>query len=67
MIPSHRQWFNRNYSPERYARFLALMERACGEPVQFRHSETPCFLPAWLIGRMTDNVRDALTRDTLMS
>ncbi len=52
MIPSHRQWFNRNYAPEKYGRFLALMEAQCGEPVQFRHSETPCFLPASLIAQM---------------
>ena len=52
MIPSHRQWFNRNFSPAKYARFLELLERHCGEPTQFRHSETPCFLPAELIDRM---------------
>ena len=52
MIPSHRQWFNRNYAPEKYGRFLALLEAQCGEPVQFRHSETPCFLPASLIAQM---------------
>ncbi|MDR3704152.1 MAG: hypothetical protein P4L56_31175 [Candidatus Sulfopaludibacter sp.] len=58
MIPSHRQWFNRNYSPDKYGRFLALMERQCGEPVQFRHSETPCFLPASLIARMAQYGRE---------
>jgi hypothetical protein len=52
LIPSHRQWFNRNYTPEKYRRFLELLERQCGEPVQFRHSETPCFLPASLIAQM---------------
>ena len=44
MIPSHRQWFNQNYSPEKYARFLGLLEQWCGEPPCFRHSETPVFL-----------------------
>jgi hypothetical protein len=58
LIPSHRQWFNRNYAPEKYGRFLALMERQCGEPVQFRHSETPCFLPASLIARMAQCGRE---------
>ena len=52
MIPSHRQWFNRSFSPAKYARFLELLERHCGEPPQFRHSETPVFLPAELIARM---------------
>ena len=53
MIPSHRQWFNQRYSPAGYARFLEWLERRCGEPVQFRHSETPCFLPSSLIDRLS--------------
>lgn len=53
MIPSHRQWFNRNFSPAKYSRFLELLEQRTGEPTQFRHSETPCFLPAALIERMS--------------
>ena len=52
MIPSHRQKFNREYSPAKYARFLALLEGRCGEPVQFRHSETPVFLPRGLVEKM---------------
>ena len=52
MIPSHRQWFNAAYRPEKYARFLSLLEERTGEPVCFRHSETPVFLPAGLVGRM---------------
>ncbi|SPE38490.1 conserved hypothetical protein [Candidatus Sulfopaludibacter sp. SbA3] len=58
MIPSHRQWFNRNYTPEKYGRFLQLLERHCGEPIQFRHSETPCFLPGSLIARMAQYGRE---------
>jgi hypothetical protein len=53
LIPSHRQCFNSNYDPAKYGRFLALLERQCGEPVQFRHSETPCFLPGSLVARMS--------------
>ena len=52
MIPSHRQWFNRNYTPEKFARFLALLEQWTGEPPCFRHSETPVFLPASLVNQM---------------
>jgi len=58
LIPSHRQWFNRNYTPEKYGRFLQLLERHCGEPIQFRHSETPCFLPGSLIARMAQYGRE---------
>ena len=52
MIPSHRQRFNRDFSDAKYARFLALLEARCGEPVSFRHCETPCFLPADLISTL---------------
>jgi hypothetical protein len=52
LIPSLRQQFNRDYKPERYRRFLDILERNSGEPPQFRHSETPVFLPAELVGKM---------------
>jgi hypothetical protein len=52
LIPSLRQQFNRTYSPERYRRFLEILESQCGEPPQFRHSETPVFLPADLVAKM---------------
>ncbi|HYW47694.1 MAG TPA: hypothetical protein VE959_32800 [Bryobacteraceae bacterium] len=52
MIPSLRRRFNETWSPEKYAAFLGLLRRRCGEPVQFPHSETPCFLPAELVDRM---------------
>ena len=52
MIPSHRRRFNQDFSDAKYARFLTLLEQRCGEPVPFRHSETPCFLPASLIDTM---------------
>ncbi len=52
MIRSRRQQFNENFSPRQYHRFLEILERECGEPPQFRHSETPVFLPAELIAKM---------------
>ena len=66
MIPSHRQWFNRNYSDAEYARFLQLLDRRCGSPPRFRHSETPVFLPAALVDKMARYGRemvDALLAD----
>ena len=53
MIPSHRRLFNQNYTEEKYARYLALLAARCGEPVAFRHSETPVFLPGSLIDTMS--------------
>ncbi|HXK05146.1 MAG TPA: hypothetical protein VMS37_22270 [Verrucomicrobiae bacterium] len=52
MIPSLRQEFNRRWTAAGYARFLELLEERSGVAAQFRHSETPCFLPAALIDRM---------------
>jgi hypothetical protein len=52
LIPSRRQPFNRNYSEAQYRRFLSLLERRCGEPTPYRHSETPVFLPAALVDKM---------------
>jgi len=66
LIPSHRQWFNRNYSDAEYARFLQLLDRRCGSPPRFRHSETPVFLPAALVDKMARYGRemvDALLAD----
>ena len=54
MIPSRRRQFNASYSPAKFARFLELLKERCGgEGVQFRHNETPLFLPAELLDRMS--------------
>src|SRR6202167_6240930 len=52
MIPSLRQRFNRSFTPEKYQAFLRRMDDVCGTHVNFRVSETPCFLPKPLIDRM---------------
>jgi hypothetical protein len=52
LIRSHRQWFNHNYSEPKHRRFLEILERSCGGPLLFRHSETPAFLPATLVAKM---------------
>ena len=52
MISSLRQAFNREWSPAKYERFLALVTERSGVAPQFRHSETPCFLPEELVERM---------------
>ena len=52
MIPALRQRFNSGFTPEKYGDFLARLEAACGAPLGFRHSETPCFFPASLADRM---------------
>lgn len=52
MIPALRERFNAAFTPGKYAAFIARMEERTGTPLAFRHSETPCFFPAPLIGSM---------------
>jgi hypothetical protein len=52
MVPSLRQRFNRDYSPEKYRKLLGGLNQVCGTPIEFRVSETPCFLPRSLMETM---------------
>jgi hypothetical protein len=52
MLPSYRVRFNREFSDQRYAEFVAGLEKRCGVPIEFRLSETPCFMPASLMRRL---------------
>jgi hypothetical protein len=65
LIPSLRRRFNQSWSPEKYAHFFELLARRCGEGPQFRHSETPCFLPVELVDRMARYGREMV--DQLLS
>jgi len=51
LIASRRLEFNRNWTPERLARFRAILESQFGEAPPFRHSETVCFFPEALLDR----------------
>ena len=62
MIPSLRQPFNRHWTPEKYRRFLELIDQRSGVAAQFRHSETPTFLPAPLIGKMARYGREMVEK-----
>jgi len=53
MIPSVRQRFNANFTPQKYQTFLKVMEKRCGAPVEFRISETPCFFSKALLDQMS--------------
>ena len=52
MIPTLRKRFNSSFTPEKYQTFLRRINEACGTQVQFRLSETPCFLPKELLDSM---------------
>ena len=53
MVPELRQRYNANFTPERYQRFLQVLNERCGTPVQFRVSETPCFFPKAVLNEMS--------------
>jgi hypothetical protein len=53
MIPSLRQPFNANYTPEKFQAFQKRMAEACGMAVPFRLCETPCFFPKSLLDQMS--------------
>lgn len=52
MIPELREQFNREFTPEKYRRFLALLDERSGAHVKFRNCETPLFLPRPLLDKM---------------
>jgi hypothetical protein len=53
MIAALRERFNAQWTPEKYRRFLELLDERCGTHVKFRVCETPIFLPAALLETMS--------------
>jgi hypothetical protein len=64
MVPALRQEFNRNYTPEKYQHFLRSLDEASGTHIQFRVSETPCFVPRSLLDQMAEYGRDLVLQLT---
>ena len=64
MIPELRRDFNARFTPEKYRRFLTLLDARCGTHVPFRNSETPCFFPASLLDRMARYGADLVLQPT---
>jgi hypothetical protein len=58
MIPSLRQQFNANYTPEKFQIFQKRMTDSCGMTVPFRLCETPCFFPKSLLEEMSRYGKD---------
>ncbi len=60
MIPFLRRQFNKNFTADKYRSFLQRIDDACGNHVQFRISETPCFFPKALIDRMASDGQELI-------
>ena len=60
MITAYRQAFNASFSEARYRTFVDSLANACGVPIEFRLSETPCFFPASLIDDLARAAREMI-------
>ncbi|MCS7024597.1 MAG: hypothetical protein NZV14_07330 [Bryobacteraceae bacterium] len=58
MIPRLRRQFNERFTPDKYAAFLAAMDRRMRTHVGFRQCETPCFFPQKLLDRLAQLGRE---------
>jgi hypothetical protein len=54
MVPERRRAFNDRFTESRYEAYRAALERQCGTPIEFRLSETPCFLPEGLVDDLVE-------------
>jgi len=58
MIPALREEFNRNFTSAKYQNLLQSLDRISGTHIEYRVSETPCFVPKPLIDQMSEYGRD---------
>ncbi len=54
MIPALRERFNREFDEARHEAMCDELAARCGGPIEFRLSETPCFLPASVAERLVE-------------
>jgi hypothetical protein len=60
MIPSLRKQFNNAFTADKYQAFLHRVDQVSGTHVQFRLSETPCFFPKELLGRLAQDGKELI-------
>jgi len=60
MIPDLRRQFNARFTPQKYQRFLRLLDEGSGTHVRFRNCETPLFLPRALFDKMAEYGADLI-------
>lgn len=52
MVPHLREYYNKNFTEQKYQLFLKRLDAVCGTHVGFRVSETPLFIPTSLMNSM---------------
>jgi hypothetical protein len=60
MIAALREEFNRNFTPAKYQNLLRDLDKISGTRIEYRVSETPCFLPRPLVDQMSEYGRDLI-------
>jgi hypothetical protein len=60
MVPELRRRFNQSFTPEKYGRFLNMLDEGSGTHIKFRNCETPVFLPRALFDRMARDGADLI-------
>jgi hypothetical protein len=60
MIPALREEFNRNFTPAKYQNLLQSLDKISGTHLEYRVSETPCFVPKPLLDLMSEYGRDLI-------
>ncbi|MGA2372101.1 MAG: hypothetical protein ACLPPV_23695 [Candidatus Korobacteraceae bacterium] len=62
MVPALREEFNRNFTAAKYRQFLQKLDEATGTHIDFRVSETPCFVPKSLLDQMAQYGRQLVAQ-----
>jgi len=62
MVPALREESNRNFTVGKYRQFLQRLDAAAGTHIDFRVSETPCFVPPSLLDRMAEDGRQLVAQ-----
>ena len=60
MVPALREEFNRNFTAAQYQNLLRSLNKTSETQIEYRVSETPCFVPKPLIDQMSDYGRNLI-------
>ena len=60
MVPALREEFNRNFTAAKYQNLLRSLNKTSETQIEYRVSETPCFVPKPLIDQMSDYGRNLI-------
>jgi hypothetical protein len=62
VIPAWRARFNSQFTEDKYAAFVHLLEELVGSRIEFRLCETPVFMPRELLSEMVESAQEILAQ-----